>query len=116
MASPRVLPALVLVPCVTVVGIVVGGAVGRLVATGDGWDQLADALGGAMLGALGGLALAVLLVARLGVATLRRTAWVALALALLGGAFLTVRYFTLRPDTPPDGPPGPTTRPVAPSG
>ena len=116
MASPRLFPALILVPCLTLVGIVAGLAVGSLVASGDGWDQLADTLGGMMLGALGGLVMAIVLVARLAVEPLRRIAWIALVLAVLGIGLLTVRHIQNRPEPSNDAPPSPTTKPVAPSG
>lgn len=114
MASPRLLPGLVLVPCMTFVGFAVGGTAGSLLASGHGWDRLADALGGVMLGGVAGLALAAVLTARLGVEALRRTAWITLVLALLGVGALTLRQRLRQQDRPPDAPPGPPTAPVAP--
>ncbi|MEM7049494.1 MAG: hypothetical protein AAF604_07545 [Acidobacteriota bacterium] len=114
----QVLSALVLVPLGGLFGMLVGGLFVRLFVPrrGMGWDQLADFLGGVMVGGLVGLVLALVLCFYL---TARSRWWTAGALLLAGALIvLTLRVLSPAPEAegrdhgePPPAP-RPTTKPA----
>jgi hypothetical protein len=97
-----VLSALLLPPVAAVAGALLGGLYVRLFVpkTGMGWDQLADALGGLMLGGLLGFAVGVALCFFL---KARRRWWVAVALCGLS-VLLMAGLWALRPPRPASEP------------
>lgn len=82
--------------------------------TGMGWDRIADALGGLMLGALAGLLAGALLAWRLEARSRNRTAAAALVLCLLVVLVLRSLSSTSADESEPLTPTTPTE--VAPSG
>lgn len=88
-------------------GFLAGGFIAsRLSTTGMGWDRLADALGGMMIGIVAGAILGTVLVVRLGV----RGRLVA-AGVLAAGAVVTIVAFRLVPAPKMDLPPPPAPPP-----
>lgn len=63
--TARMLAGILIVPSFLFLGIAAGVWIATLNPTGMGWDQLADALGGLMLGGLAGLILAVIVITKL---------------------------------------------------
>ena len=75
-----------------VLGAATGGVLSRFTRQpGMGWDQIGHALGGMMLGALGGVVLAIVLARRLRIPVLRTLAIVSTLLAGSMVAFVAVR-------------------------
>lgn len=79
----RLILALGLLFSLPIVGAAGGGIVGRLVASGMGWDRMADALGGLLAGAAVGLVTAIMLVLRGPTIWVRRIAIAGLTLSLV---------------------------------
>lgn len=81
----KIVPGLLTIPSVAVCGGIVGAFVAsRLVALpADGWDQIAQMLGGLMLGSLCGLVLAIVLVIKASPRWLWRIAAVATTIAVV---------------------------------
>lgn len=78
----------VLSPSLFVLGAVVGGVLSRFTRQGGmGWDHLAQALGGMMIGGLAGAIVAIVLARRLGIAALRA---LTIATTLLAGGLVAL--------------------------
>jgi hypothetical protein len=89
--TARIVAGLLLVPCFLFLGLAAGVTIATLNSTGMGWDRLADAVGGMMVGAVAGLILALLVARHLPVAKLRTAAIASIAATLLVWSVLAVR-------------------------
>lgn len=98
----KIFPALLAIPSIAICGAFVGALVASRVlpSPGDGWDQIAQALGGLMLGTLVGTVLAIGVVLR---ASARRLWQVAGSTSLIALLLLTLVYLHRPPrETAPE--------------
>jgi predicted lipid-binding transport protein (Tim44 family) len=103
------LAGLLVVPSFLFLGVAAGVWIATLNPTGMGWDQLADALGGMMIGGLAGLGLGIVAITRLPAARLRTFTIVTLVAALAVSSILAVRARNRRNQLGVDSPPGEVT-------
>lgn len=82
-SQSRLILALGLLFSLPIVGAAVGGIVGGLIASGMGWDRIADVLGGLLAGAAVGLVTAIMLILRGPTVWVRRIAIVGLGLSMV---------------------------------
>lgn len=87
----RVLAGLILSPCLMFIGIAAGATIAGMSRSGMGWDQLADAIGGMIVGSVLGLAFALYFATRLPVPRLRAATIGSALAALLVWGMLFVR-------------------------
>lgn len=92
--AARALAGLLLVPSMLILGVAAGGAIASLTSSGMGWDRMADALGGIMIGAVAGPLAGIVAALRAPAGRLRALTIGAVLAALLVSGLLTVR--TLR--------------------
>lgn len=110
----KLFPALLAIPSIAVCGAFAGAlfATQVLPSPGDGWDQIAQALGGLMLGALVGMVLAIGTVLRASPRVLWRVGVVSFLVALLASTLAYLRRPV--PQAEPDLGPSLPTVPVEP--
>lgn len=80
--TARMLAGLLIVPSFLFLGVAAGVRIATLNPTGMGWDQLADALGGMLVGGFAGLCLAVIFITKLPATRLRMFTIATLALTI----------------------------------
>lgn len=113
-SSSKFVPALALVVSLAAVGGIAGGWIaGRVSGPGTGFDGLSDVLGGMAMGAVVGCVAGGWLGRRLPVGALRRTSWIALALA---ASLVALLFFLRDRGSAPSDSESPPGRPTAPAG
>jgi hypothetical protein len=109
----RWLLGLILAPSLALLGLWIGVMVaGQLKSSAMGFDQLASMLGGMMLGAAIGLAIAVVLARRMGLAGLQR---LTVVVGLIAASLVSVGVVRMRRDmarAAADAPPPPGLHPI----
>jgi hypothetical protein len=113
--TARMLAGLLVVPAFLFLGIAAGVWIATLNPTGMGWDQLADALGGMLVGGFAGLCLAVIVITKLPASRLRMFTIATLAVTLTLWSALAFRARSRRAQLGLERPSSAVTADPAPS-